>query len=112
MGFIFINILSLITFYNIVILQRYLAGKASLDLKNNLLSKLLIKNFQKTIKNKSTFITVVENEINKTSLVIESLLTIFQSLSIFIVFFIINYLFRTNNNLYNSCNSYLLCTFV
>lgn len=87
MGFILINILSLITFYNIVILQRYLAGKASLDLKNNLLSKLLIKkNFQKTIKNKSTFIAVVENEISKTSLVIESLLTIFQSLSIFIVF--------------------------
>ena len=86
-SFIIINILSLITFYKIVILQRYLAGKASLDLKNNLLSKLLIKkNFQKTIKNKSTFITVVENEINKTSLVIESLLTIFQSLSIFIVF--------------------------
>ena len=87
MIFIAVNIISLLAFYSILIIQRYLAGKTSLDLKNNLLSKLLIKkNFQKTIKNKSTFISVVENEINKTSLVVESLLTIFQSLSIFFVF--------------------------
>lgn len=86
-SFIIINIISLIIFYKILILQRYLAAKAALDLKNNLLSKLLIKkNFQKTIKNKSTFIAVLENEINKTSMVIESLLTLFQSSSIFIVF--------------------------
>lgn len=85
--FMVINIFSLLTFYSIVVLQRYLAGKASLDLKNNLLSKLLIKkNFQKTIKYKSTFIAVIENEINKTSLLIESLLTVFQTLSIFLVF--------------------------
>ena len=86
-SFIIINILSLITSYKLVILQRYLAAKTAFDLKNDLLSKLLIKkNFQKTIKNKSTFITVLENEINKTSMVIESLLTLFQSISIFIVF--------------------------
>ena len=70
MIFIAVNIISLLAFYSILIIQRYLAGKTSLDLKNNLLSKLLIKNFQKTIKIKY-FHFSCENEINKTSLVVE-----------------------------------------
>lgn len=49
--FVIINILSLLAFYILVVLQRYLAGKATFDLKNSLLSKLLIKKiFKKQLR--------------------------------------------------------------
>ena len=72
-----------------VILTHYIAGKSSLNLKNKLYSKIVYnKNYLNTVSNKSNLISVLENELNKVTAVIESLLTIFQSITLFLMFLI------------------------
>ena len=87
--FLIINFLSLILLYLSVILTHYIAGKSSLNLKNKLYSKIVYnKNYLNTVSNKSNLISVLENELNKVTAVIESLLTIFQSITLFLMFLI------------------------
>ena len=87
--FLFINLLSLIFLYFNVVLSHYIAGRSALNLKNKFYEKIVDnKNYLNAVSNKSNLISVLENELNKTTVVIESLLTIFQNITLFTMFFV------------------------
>ena len=87
--FLIINILSLFLLYLNVVLGHYIASRSALNLKNKLYSKIVDnKNYLNSVANKSNIISVLENELSKTAVVIESLLTIFQNITLFLMFLI------------------------
>ena len=85
--FVLCNITALALFFCMLILNRYITDKTVLEFKAELLKKIINKNnFQKTISNKSNILAVVENEVSKMLLVIETLLSIFQNISMLFIF--------------------------